>query len=224
MKTLSVLTCHGIGSPKPDYAAKAMAGLATGLKPLGYELRYRAVHYDPLLAEVSRAFENDQRMRGMDSQLSSRIVTHTLADALVGTNARMQARIHDLIDTEWMKLRSDNVVMIGHSMGNAHLISWLNSRKLAKCSQLVTMATNTAFWYMGDEFPVPPQVAKGGRWLSVVDKDDPLGCFMEGVTKGAAVDLEVSLGGWLSWGAPSHCAYWTSRKLFSRLLPSLLSL
>ncbi len=229
-RILSVLTLHGIGTPPADYAAKAMARMHAALKKRGIGLHHRSVWYDPILDAASRAFERDQHLRGMDRQPTTRIADHTLSDALVGTNAKVQERIFDLIDVEYMKLRTDEVVIISHSMGCKHALDWLRSRELARCANLVTMACNTALWYLdaesdsGSSVPVPRQVAKGGKWLNVVEKDDMLGRFMEGATGGAAIDLEVKLGGWFSWSGASHVNYWSDKRLFSKTLPGLLAL
>jgi hypothetical protein len=231
-RTISVLTTHGIGSPSPDYAAKAMRRLGVALAKKDITLQYRSVHYDPIIERAASVFAKDQIARGMDDQPATRAAIHMLADALVGgSNARMQARIFDLIDTEYCKLRSSEVVLVGHSLGCKLLLDWLSSRRSATVSTLVTMACNSALWYLdpddpsGVSMPVPAQLQSGGKWLNLADKDDMLGAMMEGASHGRAIDVEVKVGGWLTgrWGT-SHTKYWGSDSIFSRTLPGLLAL
>ncbi len=232
MTTLSVLTVHGIGSPDADYAAKAMSRLGRALASRNVELKYRSVHYNPIIERAAKAYARDQVARGMDDQPTTRLATHMLADALVGgSNVMMQRRIFDLMDAEYIKLRSESVVLIGHSLGCKLLLDWLTSRERVQPRELVTMACNTALWYLdaddpsGVSMPVPAQLRRGGKWLNLADRDDMLGGMMEGASHGAAIDVEVKVGGWLSgrWGT-SHTKYWGSSGIFEKTLPGLLTL
>lgn len=202
-----------------------MKRLGKALAKRDITLHYRSVHYDAILAPASHAFQHDQIARGMDAgQLTSDIGINTLSDALVITNAKVQAKVFDLVDREYMALRSDTPVLIGHSLGCKVLLDWAASRQLAPIKELVTLACNAALWYLGDDFPVPRQIAGGGKWINVADKDDMLGAAMEGVAPGSAMDLEVPLGGWFSRTGAVHTKYWNDARLWEKTLPGLLAL
>lgn len=228
-KVVSILTLHGIGSPLQSYSASAMHWLATALRRHGVRLSYQAAWYDPVLAQGAREFLDDQREMGMDiDQLSTSIVWNTLSDATAYRNPAIQDRIFDTIDAAYMRLRSDDVVIIGHSLGCLVAIDWLNSRDRATISDLFTLACNSKLWYLGRDrngaqipFPTPPQ-ARGGKWLNIIDRDDALGSFMGKYAP--AIDLEVEVEGWFKRTGAAHTKYWTSERLWAKtLVPFVLN-
>lgn len=222
-KHVHVLTLHGIGHPESSYSAKAMQWLGAALRKKGVELHYQAAWYDPILNEGSAEFLADQQQMGLDThQLSTDLVWNTLSDATAYRHPAIQDRVFDVVDTAYARLRSDEVVVIGHSLGCLVAIDWLNSRTSARISNLVTLACNSKLWYLGHArdgkrvpFPTPAQ-ARGGKWLNVLDKDDALAAFMSPYSP--AVDLEVEVQGWFKRTGAAHTKYWTSSRLWEKTL------
>lgn len=221
-KTVSILNIHGIGEPGPDFAVKAMGWLGTALAKRNVDLRYTSAHYDPILSAPARAFQADQAARGMDAyQKSTNLVDQTLADATAYAHAPgVREKVFQVVDRAYLRLRSDDVILIGHSLGCLVALEWLVSRQAAPVGGLITMACNTPLFYLGATFPRPKQLT-GGKFLNVVDKDDALGACLEGITPDA-IDLKVKLQGWLSWTGLSHTAYWSSSRLWGKTLPPFI--
>lgn len=221
-KAVHALFIHGIGQQSADFSDDAQHQLSGALGDRGAVLYGRSVHWAPLLdGPEARALKGLKR-GGSAGRLTQRITIGTLADALAYPHYRDS--IQYLIDYEVRQLRADRVVIFAHSLGCLIAADYLRTRARVKVDAFVTMGCNLQLFFLGaeDQFDCPPQLTRPGVWTNLFDDDDAIGFPLRGWLPQVA-DREVSAGGLLTrwWGA-SHGGYWTTRKIWTDVVPQVI--
>lgn len=219
-----VIAVHGIGHKTPlSFADAAMKRLSSALSKRGCTLYSQSVHWGPVLDLVQDRMMAQVKSLGSSNRMVQRISQGALADAL--SYGHHKEAIHAVFDRAVLRLRADNFVIIGHSLGCLVAADWLRSRTQAKVSKFITTGCNLELFYQGaeDKFLVPPQVNRQGTWFNLFDDDDGLGWPVRGWLPHVK-DIEVSVGGPLfRWWAASHGMYWTSRgAIWSEVVPKII--
>lgn len=220
---------HGVGEQKRNYADDARRHLTEGLKERRATLYSASVHWAPLADKLQRAFLTDVERLGSRGNMTQRLTIGTLADALAyQSNEDLKEQIFARIDEQYLRLRSDDVHLIGHSLGGLILTDWLKSRPRARVKSLQTLGCNIGLFSLGKRFVCPTQLRARGQWNNWFYPSDLLG-FPLAIAPELAhvVDHALPSAGFFraSTFVPGlrHLDYWTDKQLWRRTLPGLVA-
>ena len=214
-----VLFVHGVGSQKPGYSAKARRTMGAALALRGITMHSSEVCWAPVLDRLQQKMLKDVGKRGSKNNLAQRLAIGTLSDALCYQNNRDQ--ILDLMDQGMVRLRSDSVHIVGHSLGVVVAHDWLRSRPVVNAT-LTSLGCNAELFSLGARFNCPNQLRAEGRWRNFWYATDVLGFPVAGWQE-QVIDQEITRPVWsISRLVPglSHLSYWDDSRLFGSTMPA----
>lgn len=235
MPTLSpfrALFIHGIGEQEPSFAHEARGRLREALRPKGFDLWPRSVHWAPLADAPQRRYLDAVQRAGAAGTPSQKLSIGTLSDAMMYiTQPELRQQIFHQLDLHsWMpgydasKAHRQPTYIFAHSLGGLIAADWLRARKEVTNVKLITFGCNIGLFSMGASFEPPFQVSKPGTWINLFHPRDMLGMPLR-VDKALAhvQDVKVSFGWWKGWTGLAHLRYWNDRKLWSQTIPRLVA-
>jgi hypothetical protein len=212
---------HGVGSEPADFAVQSAKWLGTA-----YPLTPAYVHWAPIFDAIERGFWKDQIARGMAGNKLQELTVYSAMDALLWvTDEALRAKVFGLCDEAYAKVwgsAKNEVTVFGHSLGCLVAHEWLLARPNVENVRLVTMADNEFLVRAHGNLAVPKQLAAGGRWWNLRDKDDGLGFAIDGQVGSVAKDELVKLSGLLAHTGLAHVRYWGDEELWRKTIPALL--
>jgi hypothetical protein len=228
-RDIYVAVSHGVGTQTSKYADKMLKRMAAEASRQGAVLYAKAIHWAPLLDLMSTAFLKDAQKRGQVSNPSRKLVTNTLADALMYRADRPVAeKIYYVIDYDLRQLRGSPVHFIGHSLGCLVFLDYLMSRNGVRVASFNTMGCNIPLFTLGAPLKLPVQLQPGAvNWRNYYYDSDALGFPLCGVPELQHVqDRLIGDSGGFQWSdivpGLSHVDYfgdaWLAKKLMRDIL------
>lgn len=215
---------HGVGQQHYGWSFSARRRLRAALKLRGRDLWAVEALWVPLADRYETAMLSDAERDGSDGNAAQRLITGTVADALLyDNNPEFRAEVFALLDARFAELRRPPVVF-AHSLGCLIVSDYLRSRPAARIAALHSFGDNLGLFWMGRTFDCPAQLAVKGVWRDYWTPSDALGYPLKSRPGFEHVtSTRVSVGNWFDrWSGLSHAAWWDSAKLWSETIPAYL--
>lgn len=209
---------HGVGQQKPGYSAAARSRMGAALALRGITMHAQEVVWAPAMDALEAQMMADVGKLGSRNNMIQRFDIGSAADALSYPNCREQ--ILNMLDSAFVRLRTDRVHIFAHSLGVMVACDWLRSRQRVRAT-LTSFGANIQAFYLGVDFDCPVQLRGPHRWRNVFYASDGFG-WPIGKWQPQVDDVEIRKPLFrLSTLVPalSHVDYWGDSRLWGSTIP-----